>query len=472
MSQRGKFSEAYDWVAKCENNYANFSDVAINIISDALLAEILVYLPREELLKAALVSRRFNKVISNWARLLKIIPLQWTQYRNNEKHCRFKSSRKHQTIIWKCQVISAPFVYFMENQNESLKNIKIRLITKGQILRYHNLLDCIDVIKKYLQHISIEFVDSDMKRFNFEELQSLKLSGSLDGAPWWVRAIIVREEQMLINIAPNLKKGKELNRSRSFYDRYVAKKTQGGETFETHKQRIEEDMKSESFELHALCANNLRIDPHDIDAHISRDNLAMLSILHLSRMTIDETFIKRILGLNLRLVKLAECEICWDGHLEFSNSTIERFLFMKNKGERSNDLILEILECCNNVKYLEFLRTDLSPEIYEKIANIFTLTTLCLGSRRETLKAVTFPFITQLIIDDYGDHKINSIIELIQANKHLKTVTLLKCLEQNEKLKTAIEESNIFTRFKFVRDKISAIERYFFLFKGNAQNVL
>lgn len=416
------------------------SNVSFPKFPDNVLEVIFSQVPKEQLLKElTLVSPRFNQVISNSLFLLRHVKFNWDSRK-------VAPTRKYTRINFIDSIATPQLQKFIQDRPTSFTSMGFDdcAFTRSKL---YEILSSVAANLKELSFDRLRLMGRyDMPLIempNLEQFKVLDNAQSKTNTDYWSFLFASL-------VTPNLKSLIYSVRSPEMLP----------EEAQTFAQFLVAQSKLESISLSANATKALVNHSASFPFHASRINLDLtspdgpvnkdfsqavvkfletqkesLAHLTLKSCVLDSAATERILGLSaLKDLQLFQGSLLHDRKIEAANQSLTRIKFsfvevVNEPGSGDNkQAVANILECCKALESVDFGRVAIHDETWKVLAGIKTLRKLKFDAC--TVKAVSLPTVEELVIVNCDKQ---NVVELIGANKQLKSVVVDRGCQEDEK---------------------------------------
>lgn len=405
----------------------------IDNLPNEVLERILLFLPGATIPELMFVSKQFKDVISSSVKLMENFEVQWTKNKELDMRPLLKSVRKYRKLqILEVTGLKPNLLRFITNHGPTLTSIYLYecSMTTTELQKIVSLVA--DNLKEFnMCEVNIEkdhevsncklpnlnmmelmygrgdgyvsilplFTDSRINRFQYEDDYEMNSSEIKNFSDFLVNQSELKLLSLTCNVTQQL-----------FSDSSFA----SAATFQA--EQIFLWMNGPTY-TNGLVAGDPTYDNVIDFLETQRDSL---KILTLGRCDFRQSMVSRLLKLQMKELRIVQCQFIWDQVLSITNQSVEKiFISMHESIDAASERALSnIMKCCTNVKSMKFACVEVSFELSMAIAyHMKNLKKLNLF--RCDLLPITYPTLQNLQI---AHCHLQEVVQLLRVNRQLLTL--------------------------------------------------
>jgi F-box domain len=422
-----------------------------NQLSDEVLEQIFLQIPKHHLLNLTLVSPRFNNVISNSMKLLDGFRFRLKSFEQNPP------SRKYSSVELLYQEDCKTLEDFMTNHASTIRHMSLyfSLFKTGSSAAASSkaLYEFLQLTADRLESLEVnDYFDEDLSFNEFPPIKFLNLK-SLSFNYSATSILRVLHNAKLVDIIINTH---NQSRSSKEWAAFFMSQPQlrvliiNGDGFMNEQTLGNVSFQLKDFEIRTYQDALLTLHMRPFLEKFLQHQLLSLKDLRLYGFPLSKKILNNILSSQVETVKLDLKKMIWDGILDTENNSIQR-ITIHGCNIDSNFFICQFLRCCSQVYRIKFCDSHITPNMSLLLAyDMPSLEILNFGTNvsTEITSYQTLKCIKIGIIDEDPLKCIEFALMSTLANKHLEQIAV------NPVMRVSDTFQEIITRFG-IEDKIS-----------------
>jgi F-box domain len=426
----------------------------INQLSEEILEEILLYIPKHEIPGITLVSKKFNDVISSSVKLMENFEVQWQKNKDLDMRPLLQSNRKYRRLsVIEVAGIKQNLDGFLNDHASTLTSIYFYdcSMTSTEL---QSILNRVAGQLKELNMCEVNFeVDGEVEAIKLKSLKQMEIMyGHGDGFvsifPFFAGA-----QLEVLQYEDNYEMDElEMEEFSKFLIGQTKLKKISLTSNVTQKLFADEKFaKSCRFQCENLFLwingpEHVEDTPADevvytnLIAFIKYQG-ASLATLTLGRFKITREMLRLLLSLQLHDLRLVSSDFTDTRKINVSNKSIKKiFISMLDLVDSETERVLcDILKSCKSVEKLRFSCVDVTFEMALVIAyEMKKLTRLNLYNCH--FLPITFPRLSHI---EVLSCETRDILRLIRVNRQLTSITVGESFIHSERFRRALDETEV-----------------------------